>query len=177
MIYKGGNMSRSRKIYLIGTIDLDMYARFTEELDTLVKENSKKQIYIELCSDGGDDTMYAFYDKIVNCTTPIHIYAYGSVQSAAVLVFAAGHKRFASPSTQFMVHESSTKLKGESSDLINAARQLELDEIKYCKLLEMRCTKTTMGTDTRVNNWRERCKETTYFDVREAVNLGLVNAD
>ncbi len=159
-----------RKLYLIGPITEDMYSVFSEQLDFLIKENPTKPIDVEISSGGGDeDAALALYDKIKSCSAPIIMTAFGVIQSAAVLVYAAGDKRVAAPQTVFMVHESTAKLKGFTRDLVTEIGQLQKQENTFDFLL-------SLCTSTGVDNWRRLSRATTYFTSGFAYDLGLVDS-
>lgn len=157
-----------RKIYLVGSINEEMYIQFSKELDELTK-TSKKPILVELCSEGGDDNIaFALYGKIRSSLAPIHMLSFGQVQSAAVLIFAAAHKRISDPECLFMVHESSDDLTGETKDLKAKVQRMEKDEERFYKLLEKH-------SQLEYSRWRQLAKETTYFTAKEAKSYGIVD--
>lgn len=159
-----------RKIYLIGEINQEMYEQFSNELDVLVDESKVKPIIIELCSGGGEDnTSLAFYGKIRSCPCPVHITAFGEIQSAAVLMLAAGDKRCADPNVIFMVHESSDKIAGDTKELLREAERMEKAEDHYYGLLEEHTKLTCL-------EWRYYAALTTYFSSEQAVAWGVIDS-
>lgn len=158
-----------RKINLIGEINYDLFSKFVEELDTLTSENDDV-INVDLCSGGGDENIaLAFFDKIRTCPADIHIRALGEIQSAAVLVLAAGDKRRTGPSTVFMVHDSEVETEGSTLQVAKEASRLEHSEETFYSLLGSR-TKLSYAI------WRKLSKEVTYFNANKAKEYGLVHS-
>ncbi len=158
-----------RKIYLIGTINEDLYKTFCKHLDQLLAQNAETVIQVEICSEGGSASIgRAIYGRIRMSTAPIHITAYGACYSAATLILSAGHKRFASPSTLFMVHDSLHKLKGDATSMVKDVRDMLKDEQHWNYLLAQR-------TSALYKVWRRMHKATTYFTAQEALELGLID--
>lgn len=157
-----------RKIYLIGSIDAEMYEQFSRQLDELVSK-SKQPIELEVCSEGGEDNIaFAIYDKMRSCKAKFHVTAYGEVQSAAILIVAAGDIRKAGAQTVFMVHESSAELDGETKDLRREVARLERSEEQFYRLIEKH-------SSTSYEVWRTMAKQTSYFTSETALSHGLID--
>lgn len=159
----------NRKLYIVGAIDEALYAKFSLEMDDLLSENNKKPITIEICSGGGEDAAaFAIYGKMMASSVPLHVMAYGEIQSAAVLLLAAGDRRYADAQVDFMVHESASELEGETHVVLAAAKRLEKSECKYYTLL-------ANHTETTYEQWRELAKTTTFFTSEDALRYGLID--
>jgi ATP-dependent Clp protease, protease subunit len=162
-----------RKIYITGGIDEMSYLAFSKRLTVLEKQAGRvnKHIDIELCSHGGE-TYYAlaFAARMRLSKCPLHVYAYGLVASAAVLILASGTsgKRFMSKEAQVMVHEDQDKLKGSVSTLKREISVLQCLEEHWNSLMEER-------TGTASSEWSELDQKTTYLSADECLNLGLVD--
>lgn len=167
-------MAAKEKIYLVGEIDSIMYREFTEKLDVLVcSTRVKESIEIELSSEGGnEDYAFAIYDRIKSCGRHVTITAFGPVQSAAILVFAAGTRRIAAKNTIFMVHDTSSKLKGSTGELLREATSMEAAENRFYSLLWAACNKKTKPT---LVYWRQLSKNTTYFSAELSLRWGLAD--
>ena len=160
-----------RKLYIIGPIDWESYATFSEDLDTLVDENNKKPITIELASDGGDaQAALAFYDKIRNCVCDVTVIGTGSVASAAVLILAAGDYKVLTRSAWVMVHE----------EVITEASYHSVthgeNEFKHYRALENQWNYLlSICTSTSADKWGQMHKCTTYLTAQDCLALGLVD--
>lgn len=154
-------------IKIIGAIDEKSYKTFSHELAHI----EKKAVEIELHSEGGSaEDALAFYGKIRNHTTPIHITAHGIVHSSAILVLAAADHRSASEECVFMVHDSRETFKNASlEDLMVAVDRVEREERQWAKLLESR-------TGTPFEVWRTLSRKSTYMNAREALQFGLIHS-
>lgn len=99
------------------------------------------------------------------------IQASGIVASAAIPVLAAGDERFALPGTIFMVHEAALwKWPGRetASDIRSQNELMNLLRNSYMDIL-------TSRTHTTRQAWEEMEGRTTWFDVKKAKELGLVD--
>lgn len=160
---------KSRKIYIIGPIDQPAFLLFSTSMDELLAENVVKPIHIEICSGGGEDNAaLAFYGKMMSSPAPLHIKAYGEIQSAAVLLLACGDRRSADAQVQFMVHESSEELDGSTSENLASAQRMENAENQYYGLLQMH-------TNTKIGVWRSMARRTTYFSSESALLFGIID--
>ena len=101
----------------------------------------------------------------------ITAYASGIIASAAVPVLAVCSKRYASPGTIFMVHETSLwKWPGRetASDVRSQNELMDLLRERYVgKLVE----NSTLSYD----EWVERERKTTWFSVTEALEWGIID--
>lgn len=161
--------STRRKLYIVGAIDWETYAAFSEALDVLEQEN-KKPVEIELASDGGDaHAALAFSDRIRNSKCDILITGTGSVASAAVLILASGDYRQLTRTAWIMVHEEVGELPFAS--IVAAERetkQLRAMETQWNKLLEGLTTSSAL-------HWEKLHKETTHLSAQDCLALGLVD--
>lgn len=158
----------TRKLYLIGDISTEMYIDFTKKLDELTAK-SKKPIEIELSSGGGDeDIAFAIYGKMKAAGVKFHITAFGMVQSAAILIFAAGAVRLTDAQTIFMVHESAVEINGETSAVRREAQRLDNSEYQFYSIIANR-------TRLKLSHWMSMARATTYFNAQKAMSYGLAN--
>lgn len=154
-----------RRINLLGDVNTDMVELLFNSLDDLEAE-SNAPIEVFLCSGGGaTNCALAIYGRIKRSKAPITMVAFGEVQSAAVLIYAAGHKRAAYKSTWFMVHEESGNTDVNSTtDMVKMARQWQREENLFNALLAQETDKTELY-------WSELSKATTFFLADEAKKL------
>lgn len=151
--------------YLLCDIDEDSL----KELHAVVFDKSRSDIYLDITSGGGDSyTMLGFHDLIKTSPRRIIGTAYGSCQSAAVLVLAACHVRRASRNTIFMVHEDTYQTDDLHHDVKKAVQQHEVEENLWA---------TLMAESTRLGytSWRALSKEVTYFGPEMAKSHGLID--
>lgn len=153
-------------IRITGVIDNDAFLAFSEAFDLL---KPKQQVEIELNSYGGDAiAALAIASKIRKRKARVVINVYGECCSAAVIILAYGHHRRMAEEAWVMVHEDSTKLKGEIHVLERELGHAHRLEDQWCSLLEGL-------TGTSAIKWAKLHKETTYLNARECEKLGLID--
>lgn len=161
---------RFRKIQIIGDIDENAYKEFVDTLDGMEDIAPNETIFIELTSHGGDAQIaLAFYDRIRLLKGNTVIYAFGIVASAAVLILAAGDKRYMAKNAWVMVHEDTTQVL-ETDRVSQAEKQLKVSrrmEEQWNRLLSER-------TKTSAKVWQELHENETHLDANECLKLGLI---
>lgn len=155
-------------INIIGEINSEGFEAFV----TAVEAETAKLISINLFSYGGSaEAALAFCsymrmrkDKVFSIT------AYGSVESAAVLILAAGHRRKMTKEAWVMVHESPIDKTAYPSTTAHerASAQLRRMEDQWNDLLAER-------TKASAPVWGSMHIETTYLDAEECLELGLID--
>lgn len=160
--------TEERTIRLVGPIDEDMYLRFSEELSALEADYSLQPVHIELNSPGGEAASgMAIADRLRCSSVPVHITVYGNASSAATVILAAGDYRSMSPSSFFMVHNSTASFKRLDCDGLRArADQMEREEQQWADLL-------AELSDTPSEVWRKLSKAETHLDARQCLQLGI----
>lgn len=159
-----------RKLYIIGDISQEGYLDFAKKLDKL-EEESKEKIVVELGSDGGSPSAgLMYFDRIRASECKIIIHAIGTIQSAAIIVLAAGDFRIGHTGTDYMVHEGREYIKGTftTSDLKDKAKKAIRFEWHWENLMELR-------TGTPAAKWRALSRKETFFNSERALALGLID--
>lgn len=155
------------KLYIIGSIDEESFAKFSEELAE-IERKSRRVVEVEMNSFGGCGMdALAFYDRIKASKCEINITVYGYVASAAVLVFAACNQRRMGANSWMMVHEDEDTLKNvRTSTVKRQGRQMDRFEEQWCHLLAI---------NSKINSlvWRKYHAEETYLDAQECLSLGI----
>jgi ATP-dependent protease ClpP protease subunit len=162
-----------KKIYIVGDINEETYRSFSKKLafvESIVKPLSNT-VEIELMSDGGSAmTALAFYDRIINSPLTINVTATGAVQSAAVVILAAGDTRRMTRSAWIMVHEDSITFENETlnvSQIEAYAKNYRKFETQWCRILEGE-------TSASFETWTELHNKTTYLSPEECMKLGII---
>jgi ATP-dependent protease ClpP protease subunit len=153
-------------IRILGTIDNDAFRAFSEAFD---EYKIGAPVTIELNSHGGDAiSALAIASKIRLHEGKVTIIVYGECCSAAVIILAYGHRRKMAEEAWVMVHEDTTKLKGE-------IHTLEL-ELSHARRLEQQwCTLLAGSTFTSAAAWSVLHKKTTYLTANECKSHGLID--
>lgn len=148
---------------------METYLEFSEQLTELENKSNCDNVYIELCSEGGEAyAALAFYSRMRSTTCPIYIKSYGLVASAAVLILAAGGHRQLSREAWVMVHEDEGTQEGSVSLLEVQIKQGRRLEDQWNTLLSSR-------TNTTSDGWAALHKSTTYLSAEECLKLGLID--
>jgi ATP-dependent Clp protease protease subunit len=112
----------------------------------------------------------ALIDTIDNSSTPIYTICHGSAMSMALIVYSAGHNRYASKNATFMYHEAAYPIEGKVAHHKQELKEVErVDSICDDYLLSK-----TSFTKKILKGVKDRQKEW-YFDVELAHKYGLVN--
>lgn len=163
------------KIYLVGTIDEDLYRQFSEELgvfEARAARNKYSDVVVEVEMNSGGGTAMdaiAFYGRIKRSHCSIKVTAYGFIASAAVLVFAACDHRRMTKESWMMVHEDSDQLKHASTTrFVRHAGNMRRLEDQWSELLSS-CTTTTKDV------WLDLHEKETYLTADECKTLGIVD--
>ena len=102
-----------------------------EEKD--IPEEELKPIYLFIHSYGGDlEQAFYFADLCMSSRIPIVTIAMGVAMSAGFLIFLAGHRRYAFPHSQLLVHSGSAGFQGTAEQIEEAQKNYkkQLGEMK-----------------------------------------------
>ena len=164
------------RIMSLGDIDIDNVNEIIEVIYEINEEDAKKTqkepIKLIVNSPGGDVYHgFALIDVISNSITPIHTICHGHAMSAALIVYAAGHRRFASQRATFMYHEMAWLTHQEKL-------QYHLQEAKegerMWKIYDDFLLSRTKLTAKQLNEVKDKRGEW-YMDVKVAHKYGLVD--
>ncbi len=176
-------MSRERRskldplsrIITLGDIECETVNQIIQDIYEINNEDAKKQtvepIKLIINSFGGEVfSGLALIDVIDNSQTPIHTICHGAAMSMALIVYAAGHVRYASKYATFMYHEAAYEIEGKV-----AFHKQELKETERIdKICDAYLISKTKFTDKTLKPHRDRQAEW-YFDVKVAQRYGLVD--
>ena len=125
---------------------------YNELLESII--TSSDDIELMINSEGGDFALaYSLYDLLIekeNQGFNITTIAFGKVQSAAIIPFLAGKKRFAYPNVEFLIPEFmiqnfSLKFSNEtiiSSEFKSISDHIQFQTEKFISLLKTKSNKT-----------------------------------
>ena len=164
------------RILSIGDIEIDNVNEIIEVIYEINEEDAKKTqkepIKLIVNSPGGDVYHgFALVDIISNSQTPIHTICYGHAMSAALVVYAAGHKRFASQRATFMYHEIAWTMQHEK--LQSHSQEVKEGE-RMWKIYDDYLLSRTKFTAKQLNEVKDKRGEW-YMDVKTAHKYGLVD--
>jgi ATP-dependent protease ClpP protease subunit len=153
-------------ITIIGDIDEDQYVSFLTQLE----EQSNNMIDVVLSSVGGNAmTAIAIHDTIKADPRKFRVTVYGSCQSAAVLILAAGSIRRMSLNSWVMVHEDTSLVDKHMkvTEAEKAAKASRMFETQWNRILEE-------DTGTRADVWENLHKEESYLTAEQCLELNLI---
>lgn len=166
----------NRRLYLNSDIDSTVIDTIGysilryNRLDFGIPTDKRKPIILYLNSLGGFVTDgYALIDIITNSHTPVYTVNLGICFSMGLLVFLAGHKRYAMPHSEFLLHDGQT---GDINSVAKVKDRLEF-ESNYLEPMNKRyiLEHTTIDEELFDKNYRKEW----YFLPDEGKAIGVVD--
>lgn len=162
---------------ILGDIDQDVgdaienmirfWNRLDDENNIPIEKRTPIKIYID--SNGGElCATFTMIDAIRLSKTPIWTINIGVAYSGGFFTFIAGHKRFAYPHSTFLYHEGST---GQVSDAGKFQNFAAFYKQQLKKLKDITLEYTNISPEL----YEEKRRDDWWFDVDEAVELGVVD--
>lgn len=137
----------------------------------LARMSASDEITVHISSPGGEVYEgYTIYNLLKNSGKKINVKIEGLCASIATLIAMAGDTITMTPLSEFMIHNPSGAIEGDSRAMKDAATQL--DAIK--KTLVKAYKKKTKLSEADL--WEMMDKET-YLTPKEAIKLGFVDAE
>ena len=153
------------------TIDTIVYAIMRyNKLDKDIPIEDRKPILIYINSYGGYVTDgYGVISAILASKTPVYTINQANCASMALLIFIAGHKRYAMRYSEFLLHDGSTFSVGTSSKVE--------DRMNFLNTQIKAMTKNYITNRTNISEevYDKRYKDEWYFLPHEAKELGVVD--
>lgn len=148
-------------LYLLALDDID---------EAVMKDFVRRPINLYIQSNGGCvGDAWALVDIIQNSKTPIYTYACGYVHSAALTIYLAGHKRFASRHSTFLYHSIYCSRAGKYQDLVEDRN--EMDYIH--QEVENFVIENTSISKDKLQEVKNK-KQDWFIHLEEALALGIV---
>lgn len=117
----------ARALILADEVSDELYRHVATMLTILERKDPKATITVYINSPGGSaDSGFAIYDLLRFSPCPITTVANGVVASAAVLIHLAPPKerRVSLPNARFLLHQPSTSMRGQATDIDITAREI-----------------------------------------------------
>ena len=129
----------------------------------------RKPITIYLNSKGGSVTAgFAIIDAMIHSKTPVHTVNLAECYSMGFLIFIAGEKRYAMPSSTYLCHDGSSYAY-DSMGKLKDRMEFELGQMEE-RIKKYVVSRTNIAEKMYVKNYRKEW----YFYPEEAKNLGVV---
>lgn len=165
---------KQRTLFLAGEINRKSAQQIVAQLLLLAEEAPDEPVKLFINSPGGDaDAGFAVFDIARFIPSPVQVIVAGLAASAAVIVLLASPKerRFSLPNARFLIHQPSTGIRGDASDI-----QIEASEIIKCREKINRLIAEETGqevskveNDTRRNFWMSASESLEYGLVGKVV--------
>lgn len=160
------------KISFTGSVNEENVRTFINEikkLDEKFPECSSLTIYISSPGGSVDIAVELFYFlKLLDCN--VRTVNISCVNSAAIIIFAAGDERICLPCSSFYVHSITKHLNGDftAADLLREVKEMSANTDKVATLLE--------GTSNKNKfYWKRLMRKGCLLTSQRAKELGLVN--
>jgi len=162
-------MNESRLV-LEGTIDRDFAEDVLRRIDEI--PDDCEHLFITLQSPGGSVRIaFAVADLLLSLPCRVTTFNPGRVDSAALLVFAAGAERLCTPDAGFLAHPICRDLGcvSTAAELDAQIRGIEEDTRRTLAFLVKRTRQDATST------WRHLMSQQTLIGAGRALQLGLVH--
>jgi ATP-dependent Clp protease protease subunit len=144
----------------------------------LESDNPDKPITMYINSPGGEvSSGLAIYDTMTYIKSPVSTVCVGAAASMAAVLLLGGEagKRYALPHSTIMVHQPLGGTRGQASDILIYATQIQRLREQLNKIVQGHLNKS-FGTEKydiqAINDMMERDK---YLTAEEAKDLGIVD--
>ena len=160
------------KISFTGGVNEENVRAFITEIKNLIKKNPESNsLTIYISSQGGNvDIAVELFNflKLLDCT--IRTVNISCVNSAAIIIFAAGRERICLPCSSFYVHSVSKNLNGNftAADLLREVKEIAANTDKIATILESASNKNKFY-------WKRLMRNGCLLTAQKAKELGLAN--
>ena len=160
------------KVSFTGGVNEENVRAFINEIKTLVEQNpDSTALTVYISSPGGNvDIAVELFNflKLLDCK--IRTVNISCVNSAAIIIFAAGEERICLPCSSFYVHSITKNLNGNftADDLLSEAREMSANTDKVATIL-------TNTSNKNKSYWKRLMRKGCLLTPQKAKELGLVN--
>ena len=140
-------------------------------LDKGLSPDERKPIILYINSPGGAVVEgYGVIDAIINSKTPVYTVNQAACFSMGFLIFIAGHKRYAMPHSEFLLHDGSSGFGFESTAKLKDRMEFETMQIEQM-------TKEYIIGHSNISEelYEEKYRNEWYFLPEEGKELGVVD--
>lgn len=166
---------QNRKLYLTEDIDecvIDNVVRHILQYNADDKEKpveDRKPILLYCSSNGGSiDPGFELVDVILQSKTPVYTINLGYQYSMGFLIGLAGHKRYASKTAKFLMHDG-------TNFVVNSGAKAQ-DQMEFNKRIEQRIKEYVLA-QTKITSemYDAQMRKEWYMFADEAKNLGVTD--
>jgi ATP-dependent Clp protease protease subunit len=157
----------TRTVLVCGPVSDDMARDVMAQLLVLDSQNQTKPIRVFINSPGGAvDAGFAIYDVMRFVKAPVHSICAGLAASAATVILLGARKehRYSLQNTRYLIHQPSTGIQGQASDVAIGAQEILKLRQKVNELLARETGQSveTIAHDTRRDHWMSAAEAKTY---------------
>lgn len=157
------------RIILLNTEITDISANIWIAELLYLASQSDDDIFIYINSPGGSITAgLALYDTMNFIKPKVNTICVGLAASMAAFILSSGNKRYALKNSEIMIHEPSTNLGGNASDIFNHAKWLEKIKNKVDFIL-------AENTKHTINEIVAATLRDNFMDSQEALQFGIID--
>lgn len=166
---------KQRKLFLDSTIDEFTASYITKHIlqfnaeDRDISIDKRKPIILYIASNGGEiNPGMELIDAILSSKTPVYTVNRGYQYSMGFLVGLAGHKRFAMPNAQFLMHDG-------ANFIYNSGAKAQ-DQMEFNRRLERRIKNYVLNRSNLTEaEYDEKLRVEWYLFAQEAAEKGFVD--
>ncbi len=162
---------RDRVIFITGEIEDHMADLIVAQLLFLESEDPDKDIYLYINSPGGVVTAgMAIYDTMQYIKPDICTLCLGQACSMGSFLLSGGTrgKRYALPHARIMIHQPLGGFKGQASDIMIHAREIERTKRILTEILANNCGRP-------LTDLERDCDRDNFMSATEALEYGLID--
>jgi len=161
----------ARTILVEGPVNDKLYHAVVARLYYLEAKDPKANILVVINSPGGSaDSGFGIYDVMRFLSCPITTLTAGLCASAGVLIHLGGAKgrRFVLPNSRFLLHQPSTQMFGQASDMEISAKEILRMRKRFAAIVatEVGSTQEKIEGDSNRDFW---------LGAEESVKYGLAD--
>lgn len=138
-------------------------------LDEGIEPEKRKPIKLFVTSEGGETCSgFALIDVILNSKTPVYTFNLAYQYSMGFLIGLAGHKRYANPNAEFLMHDGNLQVSGTTGKTFNM--------VDFYKQSEARTKAYVVGhTKITEEEYTRRVREEWAMYAAEAKEKGVID--
>ncbi|KAF7563610.1 hypothetical protein G7046_g523 [Stylonectria norvegica] len=169
---------QERIICLNGEINDYMSASIVSQLLWLESDTPDKPITMYINSPGGSVTSgMAIYDTMTYIKSPVSTICLGGAASMAAILLAGGEagKRFALPHSSIMIHQPLGGTKGQASDILIYANQIQRIREQSNQIMQYHLNKAKGHEKYNLEEINDLMERDKYLSPADALELGVID--
>ncbi|KAM3484262.1 hypothetical protein MY8738_002381 [Beauveria namnaoensis] len=167
-----------RIVCLNGEVNDYMSASIVAQLLWLESDTPDKPITMYINSPGGSVTSgMAIYDTMTYIKSPVSTVCVGGAASMAAVLLAGGEagKRYALPHSSIMIHQPLGGTRGQASDIMIYANQIQKIREQSNKIMRYHLNKAKGDNKYTLEEVNEMMERDKYLSAEEALELGVID--